>query len=101
MKIKDIKTGAYFCFNGDIEYPHLKTETGYADLMNEEHFTSGLNAEVTTMERWVVDRVMIPYEMPPQEITDICNRLLSEYAKKIIFIRPQQMTLFEEVAFKA
>lgn len=95
MIVNDIKPGQFFCFNGDTAYPHIRTETGFADLLSEEHYTGELNRKATVIERWVVERVMIPYEIAPQELSDICGRLLEENKTPVpVYTKPLQIPLF-------
>lgn len=77
MLIHDLKPGDLFVYDSDVSDPFIRTTDGYRDLLGEGFYNEGLNRQVQKIEKWVLNKEFIKYEMGPQEIDALIERLLN------------------------
>lgn len=82
MLIKELKEGDIFIIGGDFSTPFLRVKSGACNLVSEDFFPITEFFKVEKIERWVVYREFIKYEIGQDEVNKIIDNLIVEYRTK-------------------
>jgi hypothetical protein len=93
MKVSDLPTGQCFVFKDDVENPYLRVDTGYVNF-ETEFFESVLGTEeAIKIDKWVVYKAMITFEVPQYEVDILIAKYIEQYKTPAIPVDPKYATL--------
>lgn len=79
MILKDLIPGNAFLILGDYDNCYLRVNGGYVNLITEEFANNEMGMSVARVDRWVIYKAMIKYEIGQLEVEQIIDRLMAEH----------------------